>query len=1491
MKQKFTSLLLAALMCLMGTSAMALSEVDGVYQIGSADDLVAFAAVVNGGIADANAALTASFDMAGQPWEGINAYTGTFDGQGFSVSNLAGPLFATTADGVVIKNLTLSGSITTSEEVEGFGAFVASNTGGVFTMEGCTNRTTVSALYAKYVGGLVGYLTLGGSSNITSCKNEAEISGLERVGGIVGHYYYDNSGNPLTMNDCSNSANITATSQMAGGIIGSMTGRLHVTGGFNSGNITCDNGDYAGGFFGYSTRYLKDIKHFSNTGDIIANNAVGGIVGFFYNTTVALYLTLEHCSNDGAVTARGSYAGGLVGRARGNSNYFEYHYCYNTGVISGLTAAAIAAESRRGTYTYCYNTGVISTDATGRALVCGGTGATLENCWNTGEMVVSDGEISGETLIQSSGTVKITKCYDFANIAMQPTHGAPEDYAPEWIADGHLCYFLNGNKLQDAKWFQTIGTDDHPVFDSTHGLVFPQGDGYASAFDDITELKAAMFEEMRKYAEEVIAYQGAIDSMLLSIADLDTLTERDAFISAFYSGKRAVVEESAKAYQKYIDAVEAVRTTADESNVSGTDMDLLYDYLDGDEAESEAFPNGAYFYIIDSKKLNDEQITEEIAFVQRLLDTAIRNGYKAGDEITKLMANADLSESPRFTGWEYEKSGSTFTTGGVTSIMTTAEAWNATFDMHQTLTGLANGVYELRVNAAFRPAANIYNTNVAAFVYANDNAANVITESEDVIYEADAQDSINCYITAGASNTDYEYINDETGELGYVPYGPLSCSFAFNGGRYENIIVANVTDGNLTVGLRLPGTGCAQDWMGFGNFRLYYQGEANEPTALEALQRTLDKLAARAQTQISYQGNSGAEYKSYPQFSQALRDSLQAEIDAIPSATTGEQRLQLIQRFTQTFQSIYSCKKAYVTMFDEIEDLYDRVYSLAGVYPGILVPAEEMEDALSKTIIPKWEDGLYSEEEAASMAELRSLSIYAYLDNIVPKQVDGIYQLSKPQDLLWLAANSSSTPIEACLVNDIDMSGETTFTSGKDFTGTLDGQGFTISNLPAPLFASTTGTVTIKNLTIAGALTTNEDVTDYAPLIGIHTYGTLTLDSVINKTTVEAPFGQKVGGLVGTLTQKATSPSTNAYITNCQNQANISAAANVGGIIGNYSDSGDAYSYLYVTDASNTGDITATGDNVGGIMGYTSSRIESKGGFNTGKITSVEGINAGGYMGQSARYVKAVYNFHNSGDVTAVNYAGGISGYIYYNALVYIIYNDNVNDGAITATNGLAGGILGYARAGSHDFTYTRCVNNGAIKGAVAGGLCGLSRRGTFNDCYNTGSVESDSIGRALIAETDVATLNRCWNIGQITLTAGEIADSLTLVRTTNNVTYNVGNYDLANVAYTPKYGRPEGYEDEWLTNGHFCYLLNENKGDTLYYQTLGEDPHPVFDKTHKVVSIDGNGQYVNAGGDGIAQPMANSQKPKAIYDLSGRRVAKPTRGLYIIGGCKVFVK
>ena len=37
-------------------------------------------------------------------------------------------------------------------------------------------------------------------------------------------------------------------------------------------------------------------------------------------------------------------------------------------------------------------------------------------------------------------------------------------------------------------------------------------------------------------------------------------------------------------------------------------------------------------------------------------------------------------------------------------------------------------------------------------------------------------------------------------------------------------------------------------------------------------------------------------------------------------------------------------------------------------------------------------------------------------------------------------------------------------------------------------------------------------------------------------------------------------------------------------------------------------------------------------------------------------------------------------------------------------------------------------------------------------------------------------------------------------------------------------------------------------------------------------------------------EPTANGQVPAAIYDLQGRRVANPTKGLYIVGGNKVVM-
>ena len=86
-----------------------LTEIEGVYQIGTCGDLYKFAAMVNGGETGINGRLTADIcvNACGEgesvlkadgslngdgsnfkPWTPILGYDGTFDGNGYSISNM-----------------------------------------------------------------------------------------------------------------------------------------------------------------------------------------------------------------------------------------------------------------------------------------------------------------------------------------------------------------------------------------------------------------------------------------------------------------------------------------------------------------------------------------------------------------------------------------------------------------------------------------------------------------------------------------------------------------------------------------------------------------------------------------------------------------------------------------------------------------------------------------------------------------------------------------------------------------------------------------------------------------------------------------------------------------------------------------------------------------------------------------------------------------------------------------------------------------------------------------------------------------------------------------------------------------------------------------------------------------------------------------------------------------------------------------------------------
>ena len=92
---KKNKVFLFALMCMAGISVQALEkDVNSVYQIGTSEDMVAFAQLVNEGEVSANAVLTADIDMSSvENFTPIakhytSPYCGIFDGQGHIISNL-----------------------------------------------------------------------------------------------------------------------------------------------------------------------------------------------------------------------------------------------------------------------------------------------------------------------------------------------------------------------------------------------------------------------------------------------------------------------------------------------------------------------------------------------------------------------------------------------------------------------------------------------------------------------------------------------------------------------------------------------------------------------------------------------------------------------------------------------------------------------------------------------------------------------------------------------------------------------------------------------------------------------------------------------------------------------------------------------------------------------------------------------------------------------------------------------------------------------------------------------------------------------------------------------------------------------------------------------------------------------------------------------------------------------------------------------------------
>ena len=297
MKKTF-SLITAILIIFTSFSFTPVSALGAHIEISSAKDLILLAEKCRLDSYSLN--LTVTFkndiDLKNSEFEYIPYFSGTLDGNGYTVKNFRLEkngsqmgFIRCTSVSAKIKNLNISGKVTTSGSSKETGGIVGNNQG---TIEKCSFSGKVSG--KEDTGGIAGK----NSGMITDCENSADVSGEHRTGGISG----SNTG-LIYKSTNKGSINNTVLSTEQPAIKSGLSLKnfdiaeiseddfLDITDtggitGFSEGSITeCENSGIIGyDRTGYNTggiagRNIGTVTTCTNNGDVIGKKDIGGIVG------------------------------------------------------------------------------------------------------------------------------------------------------------------------------------------------------------------------------------------------------------------------------------------------------------------------------------------------------------------------------------------------------------------------------------------------------------------------------------------------------------------------------------------------------------------------------------------------------------------------------------------------------------------------------------------------------------------------------------------------------------------------------------------------------------------------------------------------------------------------------------------------------------------------------------------------------------------------------------------------------------------------------------------------------------------------------------------------------------------------------------------------------------------------------------------------------------------------------------------------------------
>jgi hypothetical protein len=206
--------------------------------------------------------------------------------------------------------------------------------------------------------------------------------------------------------------------------------------------------------------------------------------------------------------------------------------------------------------------------------------------------------------------------------------------------------------------------------------------------------------------------------------------------------------------------------------------------------------------------------------------------------------------------------------------------------------------------------------------------------------------------------------------------------------------------------------------------------------------------------------------------------------------------------------------------------------------------------------------------------------------------------------------------------------------------------------------------------------------------------------------------------------------------------------------------------------------------------------------------------------------------------------------------------------GEITAKD-YAAGITPYANNGT---VIDRCANYATIKSvstssSYTGGVVGYLNASTVTNCYNVGSITAASTTGGVVAyNTTNAVIENVFNIGEVTGTSyvgACVGGSLGKDNVKNAFAINEYTVTTNQTLVT----------EEQMASGEVAYKLGEAFG-----QEIGVDAYPVFGGM-KVYYDETKDSY--SGVEEVATD--NEATPVGYYDLQGRRLSKPQRGLNIV--------